>query len=179
METLYERAVELQPNDVNALCNLGCFQASRHGEQDTNSGAGRADSAEADGKAGGEDAGERARERTEEGCQGEDRGNGSKTAASSASYPPHSPPPPAGAPQSSAAQPPGARSLAAAHETFRRALALVPYHACASANMGMILSSSRPQEAQALVSDALQHHPDDDDLLEAAQWLLRGRSDDD
>ena len=38
VETLYERAVELLPNDVNALCNLGCLQASRHIEADAEAG---------------------------------------------------------------------------------------------------------------------------------------------
>lgn len=39
--------------------------------------------------------------------------------------------------------------------------------------MAMLLSSTRLKDAQALVSEALQHHPDDDHLLEAAQILLR------
>ena len=133
--TLYERAVELLPNDVNSLCTLGCFQASRHIEADAEAGPG-ADGWKVRGEGGGgggRGEGDRARERAIEGVESGSagawvRGCGSTTASSSQSCSPPSPPAKASAPLSSAARHPCSHSLAPAYETFRRVLDIVPFH---------------------------------------------------
>jgi hypothetical protein len=134
--TLYERAVELLPNDVNSLCTLGCFQASRHIEADTGAGPGAVDGWKVGGEGGGggdRSGGDRARERAIEGVESGSagawvRGCGSTTASSSQSCSPPSPPAKASAPLSSAARHPCSRSLAPAYETFRRVLDMAPFH---------------------------------------------------
>jgi hypothetical protein len=134
--TLYERAVELLPNDVNSLCTLGCFQASRHIEADTGAGPGAVDGWKVGGEGGGggdRSGGDRARERAIEGVESGSasawvRGCGLPTASSSQSCSPPSPPAKASAPLSSAARHPCSRSLAPAYETFRRVLDMAPFH---------------------------------------------------
>ena len=165
---MYRRALDMDPQQVTALCGLACLLASRDESESF----------------------KQAAEELPAGVVplGETLGAGSlshrqslgQSAPASALPTPHTPTPhtptPTHCAEDTAARlrPPTlvahmlSPSLAAAQELFRRALQVAPYHGGASANLALIFEHvGRPTEAQELVAAALQHDPHNPDLLEA------------